>query len=214
MVKRSDSFSKSKFNLFSFIKSKAPAPFTKALSKAKEVVDKLFKPKKPKAPKEPLAKPRPSETKPAKPDTTLKKPDVSPEILKPQEVETGPDLTPPEPPEEPIFEDISDEEFGEALKDWAAENDLGISDEDLAILSDRLEHEYSPNAFSRSPDEQYDDEPEDGHESDIEINNLHRKGDAEMLDYVSQMEEAVGTYTSDQLGDVKGRMSYGDMLGL
>lgn len=214
MVKRSDSLGKSKFNLFSFIKSKTPAPITKALSKAKEAIDKLFKPKKPKAPKEPLAKPKPTETKPSKPDATLTKPDVKPDVLKPQEVETGPDLTPPEPPAEPIYEDISDEEFGEALKDWAAENDLGISDEDLDILSDRLEHEYSPNAFSRSPDEQYDDEPEDGHESDIEINNLHRKGDAEMLDYVAQMEEAIGTYTSDQSGSVKGRMSYENMLGL
>ena len=210
MVKRSDSLGKSKFNLFSFIKSKTPAPITKALNKAKSFVDKLFKPKEPKAPKKPEVKP----SKPAKPDNTITKPDVLPEPLKPQEVETGPDLTPPEPPEEPIFEDINDEEFAEALKDWAQENDLGIADEDIDTLADRLENEYSPSAFGKSPEDYYDDEPADGPESDIEINNLHRKSDSEMLDYVSQMEEAIGTYTTDYTGSAKGRMSYGNMLGL
>ena len=210
MVKRSDSLGKSKFNLFSFIKSKTPAPITKALSKAKSFVDKLFKPKEPKAPKKPEVKP----SKPAKPDNTITKPDVSPEPLKPQEVETGPDLTPPEPPEEPIFEDISDEEFGDALKDWAEENNLGFTDEDLEELSIRLDNEYEDVNNDGSPPKDGDEEPLGGHESDIEINNLHRKGDAELMDYISQMEEAAGTYTSDQFGSVKGRMTYGDMLGL
>ena len=210
MVKRSDSLGKSKFNLFSFIKSKTPAPITKVLSKAKSFVDKLFKPKEPKAPKKPEVKP----SKPAKPDNTITKPDVTPETLKPQEVETGPDLTPPEPPEEPVFEDISDEEFGDALKDWAQENDLGFTDEDLEELSIRLENEYEYINNDGSPEDDPDEEPTDGHESNIEINNLHRKGDAELMDYISQMEEAAGTYTSDQFGSVKGRMTYGDMLGL
>ena len=210
MVKRSDSLGKSKFNLFSFIKSKTPAPITKALSKAKSFVDKLFKPKEPKAPKKPEVKP----SKPAKPDNTITKPDVTPEPLKPQEVETGPDLTPPEPPEEPIFEDISDEEFGDALKDWAQENDLGFTDEDLEDLAIRLENEYEYINNDGSPEDDPDEEPTDGHESNIEINNLHRKGDAELMDYIAQMEEAAGTYTSDQFGSVKGRMTYGDMLGL
>lgn len=210
MVKRSDSLGKSKFNLFSFIKSKTPAPITKALSKAKSFVDKLFKPKEPKAPKKPEVKP----SKPAKPDNTITKPDVSPEPLKPQEVETGPDLTPPEPPEEPVFEDISDEEFGDALKDWAQENDLGISEEDLEELSIRLEDEYDAYLDDPgSPEDEYD-EPTDGKESHIEINNLHRKSDSEMLDYVAQMEEAIGTFTTDYEGSEKGRMTYGDMLGL
>lgn len=215
MVKRSDSLGKSKFNLFSFIKSKTPAPLSKALSKAKETIDKLFKPKKPKTPKEPLAKPTKPEVKPAKPDNTITKPDVTPEPLKPQEVEAGPDLTPPEPPEEPIFEDITDDEFAEALKDWAEENDLGLTDEDIGTLNERLENEYDENTDNGgSPPWFTDGVPSDDKEVNIEINNLHRKSDNEMLDYVAQMEEAIGTFTTDYEGSKKGRMSYGDMLGL
>lgn len=213
MAKRGDGLSNSKFNLFKFNQSKGSSTsfFGRAAGAIKKAVSKvkdLFKPAK-KSPKTPTAKPKDQTVKPAA--------ETPKTVPAPQKVELPPDLTPPEPPEAPEFEDVSNEDFIEALKDWADLEDMGLTDDELEYVANRVEEENQEDAKGGGSPE-YD--PDTGewilwsHGERIVINNIHRKPDSEMMDYMSELEDSMATYVSEYAESAKGRMNYGDMLEL
>ena len=124
--------------------------------------------------------------------------------------------------EEPfeILTDDIDTDYYDAVAEMAKNAGLDLNQEQIFELGERARQEWE--RYQRSPDGRYEDEYDvvANFIDQLSVNNIMRKGDAEMLSYVEQMEESMGTYTvkgpSARVDSVslKGKNNGTNLLGL